>query len=257
MLTGAHARGRRHSLQGQGNFILENVQAHHITSERRGGRKVLLKMAREPQKELQLSPGPAAFRRCQPRDRARRGAGAAAGAELQLRAGAAEERGLLARTALPAHPGNTGHNAGLQPPAHDVGFESPVLRGGRHKFGCRCLSEAVFGEEGAARARWGAGGRGLSRERSPVTAGKDPESYGPGVVNVRLRMPSPLKLRAKPAKAGESMKSKRKRLTGRDKGNLSNAQTRSDKQRMGKVLLAPLFLPAGHPHLVFISLILR
>lgn len=65
MLTGAHARGRRHSLQGQGNFILENVQAHHITSERRGG-KVLLKMARELQKELQLSPGTAASRRCQP-----------------------------------------------------------------------------------------------------------------------------------------------------------------------------------------------
>lgn len=52
-------------MQGQGNFILENVQAHHITSERRGG-KVLLKMARELQKELQLSPGTAASRRCQP-----------------------------------------------------------------------------------------------------------------------------------------------------------------------------------------------
>lgn len=69
MLTGAHALGRRHSLQGQGNFILENVQAHHITSKRRGGGgKVLLKMARELQKELQLSPGTAAFPRCQPRD---------------------------------------------------------------------------------------------------------------------------------------------------------------------------------------------
>lgn len=67
MLMGAHARGRRHSLQGQGNFILENVRAHHIASERSGG-EVLLKMARELQKELQLSPGTAAVPRCQPRD---------------------------------------------------------------------------------------------------------------------------------------------------------------------------------------------
>lgn len=33
---GAHARVGRHSLEGQGNFILKNVQAHHITSGRRG-----------------------------------------------------------------------------------------------------------------------------------------------------------------------------------------------------------------------------
>lgn len=67
---GAHARGRRHSLQDQGNFILENVRAHHIASDRRGGGggEVLLKMARELQKELQLSPGTAAVPWCQPRD---------------------------------------------------------------------------------------------------------------------------------------------------------------------------------------------
>lgn len=65
MLTGAHARGRRHSLQGQGNFILEKCAgpSHYFREE---GGKVLLKMARELQKELQLSPGTAASRRCQP-----------------------------------------------------------------------------------------------------------------------------------------------------------------------------------------------
>lgn len=97
----------------------------------------------------------------------------------------------------------------------------------------------------------------MSRERSRVTAGKDPESYGSGEVNVRLHLPSPLTPRAESAKGGESTKSKRKKLTGRDRGNLSSAQTLSDKQRMEEVLLAPLFLPAGHPHLVFVSLILR
>lgn len=50
-----------------------------ITLLQRGGEggKVLLKMAREPQKELQLSPGSLA--RCQPRDRRRSGRCAAQG----------------------------------------------------------------------------------------------------------------------------------------------------------------------------------
>ena len=53
------------------------------------------------------------------------------------------------------------------------------------------------------------------------------------------------------------MKPKRKKVTGIDRGRLSDAQNLSYRQRMEKVLLAPPFLPAGYPHLVFISLKLR
>lgn len=50
---------------------------------------------------------------------------------------------------------------------------------------------------------------------------------------------------------------KRKKVTGKDRERLSNAQTLFNRQNVEKVLLAPPFLPAGHPHLVFISVKLR
>lgn len=49
---------------------------------------------------------------------------------------------------------------------------------------------------------------------------------------------------------------KRKKVTGKDRERLSNAQTLFNRQSV-EVLLAPPFLPAGHPHLVFISVKLR
>lgn len=65
---------------------------------------MLLKMARELQKELQLSPRTAACPQCQPHDSGRSGrckAKATAGAGLQLRDRAAEERQLFLLTPLP------------------------------------------------------------------------------------------------------------------------------------------------------------
>lgn len=53
------------------------------------------------------------------------------------------------------------------------------------------------------------------------------------------------------------MKPKRNKVTGKDRERLSNAQTLSNSQSVEKVLLAPPFLPAGHPYLVFISVKLR
>lgn len=43
------------------------------------------------------------------------------------------------------------------------------------------------------------------------------------------------------------MKPKREKVAGKGRGRLSDARTLSRRQRMEKVLLAPPFLPAGHP----------
>lgn len=104
MLTGAHARGKRHSLQGQGNFILENVQAHHITLGRRGGKRAskngqgAAEGAAAVSWDGSLSPVPAPVTQGGRSD-AKQKPPQVAG--LQLRDGAAEERQLFLLTSLP------------------------------------------------------------------------------------------------------------------------------------------------------------
>lgn len=87
-------------------------------------------------------------------------------AGLQLRAGAAQERRLFLHPCCPCHP-CPAHTLPLRPQPRrgakgtTPGCGSPpAMRALHHrKFGCRCLSEGVFGEEGAARPGQGAGGR--------------------------------------------------------------------------------------------------
>ncbi|XP_041271149.1 uncharacterized protein LOC121341577 [Onychostruthus taczanowskii] len=244
-------------------------------------------MARELQKELQLSPGKAAFPRCQPRDSGRwrrcgaqvagpqrgRGRGTRAVSRtdipvpLPLRprnAGCvpdrhpcpapapAEERGLCpGQTSLPRTRSRSGrsHARGTTPGCSSL----PAMWASNHLF---CRQHTINLDVGACprvflgrKALQGPGReprKGVSSEHSRVTAGKDPESRGPAEVSVRLHLPSPLKLRAEPAKAGESMKSEREKLTGRDRANLSNAQTLSNQQRM-KCYSYPCFSQQATP----------
>lgn len=170
-------------------------------------------MAREPQKELQLSPGTAGSGRCgavrcQPRDSAGRGDDAqhkppqvrsrSWGQARPRNAGCPHRQPCPAHT-LPLRPQPRRGTEGTTPGCSSL----PTMWALDHLFRAEdavnldvgACPRVFFGEEGAARAKQGAGGRGVSREHSPVTAGKDPESYGPGEVNAR-HLPSPLKLSA-------------------------------------------------------------
>jgi len=163
---------------------------------------VLLKMVRELQKELQLSPRTDGSLSPVPAPMTQGGRGDAKQkppqvAGLQLRDGAAEERQLFLLTSLPRvrmHPlqrqrcferwGSEGTTPGWGSLPVTWALNH-LFWGGHSKFGCRSLSKCVFGEKAPARTRLRAGGRGLSREHCQVTASKGPTSHGPGEVSVR------------------------------------------------------------------------
>lgn len=157
-------------------------------------------------------------------------------------------------------PRKRGDNARLQLAACNVGFKSPVLGGGHCKSGCRPLSESSFGEEGTARTELGDGGRGVSREHHRGTADKDPASHLPGDVSTG-EPAAPFALTTQAGEQNQPKEEKTKETKEKEgpwkRQRLSNAQTFSNRQTMENALLAPTFLPAGHPHLVFISLNLR
>lgn len=196
MLTGAHARGRKHSLQGQGNFILENVQAHHIIGG--GGEESASKNgqgaaegAAAVSSDGSLSPVPAPVTQGGRGD-AKQKPPQVAG--LQLRDRAAEERRLFLLASLPrarTHPLSAaamlpalrkqGDNARLRLAAGNRGFKLPVLEagwGGTHTVNLDVVPVwgCFFGEKSVAKT-----GSGVSREHRQVTAFKDPTSYGPEV----------------------------------------------------------------------------